>query len=75
MQLITMHKILIRTGIGGALLFCAWSFYQWTVSNEVGPLIMGLVSGGLAAGMAGYLRQFIRKQAERPGASAPATDT
>lgn len=61
MKLVTVHKILIRTAIGGGALFCAWSVYQWTQSGESSALIMAAVSAGATTGMGMYLRQFIRK--------------
>lgn len=61
MKLTTMHKILIRTAIGGSVLFCAWSLYAWTQSGEVSALIMAGVSTVVTAGMVVYLRNFIRK--------------
>lgn len=69
MKLITMHKVLIRTAIGGSVLFCAWSLYAWTQSGEVSALIMTGVSAVVTAGMVVYLRNFIRKN-QAPGQPA-----
>ena len=72
MQLVTMHKILIRTGIGGAFLFCAWSVYSWSGTGGAGALVLALVSGAVAVGMTAYLRAFTRKQKARGGRSRSA---
>jgi hypothetical protein len=61
MQLITMHKVLIRTAIAGGVLFCAWSIYTWSVSGATRSLVMAGVSGVITAAMTVYLRHFVRK--------------
>jgi hypothetical protein len=67
MQLLTMHKLLIRTAIGGGAAFCAWSVYSWSQSDELSALVMAGVSAAITVGMGAYLRNFIRKnQADPP---------
>ncbi|MDP6942982.1 MAG: hypothetical protein QF464_02435 [Myxococcota bacterium] len=62
MQLVTMHKALIRTAIAGGVLFCAWSAYSWSLSGEASALVMAALSATITGGMALYLRAFVRKQ-------------
>ena len=66
MQLLTMHKILIRTAIGGGAAFCAWSVYTWSQSGEFSALGMAAVSGAITVGMGVYLRNFIRRNQTDP---------
>ena len=65
MQLLTMHKVLMRTAIVGGVLFCAWSTYSWSLSGDVSALGMAAVSAAITVGLALYLRAFVRKQQAR----------
>ena len=62
MQLITMHKVLIRTAIAGGILFCAWSAYSWSLSGDASALVTTALSAAITVGMTLYLRAFVRKQ-------------
>ena len=59
MQLVTLHKVMIAASIVMSLLFGLWA--AWMSRTSGWPyLLVALLGVAAAAGLAGYLRYFVR---------------
>ena len=54
MRLVTAHKILIASGIGMGAVYAVWA-------AAYGHVWIAVASSGVSAGLAVYLRAFVRK--------------
>ena len=65
MKLVTMHKILMGTGMVMMTWFAVLSFSRFQVSSEARDLAVALASSGAVAGMGYYLQAFAKKHADK----------